>query len=182
MSFWKKFFALGQETTEPINMGIRNPDYFEEVEFDWTPVLKKAEVEIINKANLHLLLHETALEKEKAEFSIEITSFRNNTLKIIYKNQIDVIPIDDIRRVNLQRGSKPSIEKAYYRIQKDGFFTLDTGYPHGFWFHEDEKYSLFDHAIPAENDVVIISPILKLEVPFGLGESVLNKIQELLAQ
>lgn len=156
----------------------------EEAAFDWSPVLAKAKINIQNTAAADLLVSKANFEREKEAFSIDITSFKGNSIKIVYKGQIDIIPIADIRRVTLNKGKAPRIEEAFFVIRKDGSF---YEYPrhHNFCAFSDENMIRDLRAsvcYNAKDDEISIAPVFKFSVPFGLGESIVEKIQELLAQ
>lgn len=155
-----------------------------EDDFDWNIVLEKAKDEISKIAKKQFTEFKKELEKSKKEFKIEITSYRNKTIKIIREGQIDVIPIEDIRKVTLEHGSAPGIINGYYIVREDGSFY----YNWNFYDYRSASNAIKSKSLEAPmakeavSDVVKITPILNIICPFGMGDSILNKIQELMAE
>lgn len=151
--------------------------------FEWHPVLEKAKLQVAQEEQERLSNFNQKLESDVINFTIEISSYRNKTIKIVRKAQIDVVPIDEIRKVSFTKGEAPKYIGQRYAVNKEGKIdrcSINDEY----FLYSKKDYSFFsdEKAIPYKPDVIKISPILEISCPFGQGESIINKIQELMAE
>lgn len=147
--------------------------------FDWLPVLEKAKLDISKEAKENLASFNKNFKEEVENFKIEITIYRNNTIKFVREGKIDIVPIDEIRKVSLVKGRPPRVVNWPFFVLKDGSFFEDRFFD----CHTEGKSVVYaDFAQNYNPDTVKIFPALEIECPCGTGISIVEKIQELMAE
>lgn len=174
LNFLKYLFGYKQHTA--VTAPLLKTE--QEEKFVWKPVKDKAIAEAKLKATEELEKYEVDLEAQKAAFNIDVSVFRDSSLKIALYETVHVIPLDEIRTIILKKGKPARIGTGGFIVHKDGKYEPEYGFG-SLW--EETSFVYSDKAWPAEVDQIFITPNIKFCLPFGMGSGILEKIQELMA-